>query len=107
MIVYYTFTTLSTVGFGDLHPKNFFERMIMSVVLLMGVACFSYIMSIFINMVNTIKTFSSDFSEGDELSKFFGLIKRFNNYKEINKKMKTEIEEYFEYKWGNDNNIAV
>jgi len=106
-IVYYTFTTLSTVGFGDLHPKNHFERVFMSIVLLMGVACFSYIMSIFIDMVNTIRTFSSDFSDGDQLSKFFGLIKRFNKDKEIDQEMKQEIEEYFEFKWNNDNNIAV
>ena len=50
---------------------------------------------------------SSEFSEGDELSKFFGLIKRFNKNKEIDPKIKHEIEEYFEYKWNNDNNIAV
>ena len=78
LIVYYTFTTLSTVGFGDFHPKNSFERIIMSVVLLMGVATFSYIMGIFIEIVNTFKEISADFTEGDELAKFFGLIKRFN-----------------------------
>lgn len=107
LILYYTFTTLSTVGFGDLHPKNFFERIIISIVLLMGVATFSYIMSIFIDMVNTIKAFNSDFSEGDGLSKFFGLMKRFNRYKEVNQQMRREIEEYFLFKWENDNNIAV
>jgi len=55
MITYYAFTTLSTVGFGDIHPENFMERVVVSVVLLMGVATFSYIMSIFIGIVNTFK----------------------------------------------------
>ena len=106
-MIYFSFTTLSTVGLGDYHPKNDFERALMSIVLLMGVACFSYIMSIFVEMVNILKTFNSDFSDGDDLSKFFALIRRFNHDEAIDQDMKQEIEEYFEFKWNNDKNLAV
>ena len=44
IVVYFAFTTLSTVGFGDYHPKGEIERIITTFILLCGVACFSYIM---------------------------------------------------------------
>ena len=83
VIWYYAFTTLSTVGFGDLHPKNYMERIIVSVVLLMGVATFSYIMSIFIEILNAFQEMNDDFDDGDKLSKFFGLLKELNRDMEI------------------------
>ena len=45
VVVYFMFTTLSTVGFGDFNPKSEIERLIMTFILLIGVACFSYILS--------------------------------------------------------------
>ena len=45
IVVYFMFTTLSTVGFGDFNPKSEVERTIMTFILLIGVATFSYIMS--------------------------------------------------------------
>ena len=44
IVVYFMFTTLSTVGFGDYNPKSEVERTIMTFILLIGVACFSWIM---------------------------------------------------------------
>ena len=48
IVVYFMFTTLSTVGFGDFHPKSEIERIVMTFILLIGVACFSYIIGQFI-----------------------------------------------------------
>lgn len=45
IVVYFMFTTLSTVGFGDFNPKSEIERVIMTFILICGVACFAYIMS--------------------------------------------------------------
>tara|TARA_B110001450_G_C17380459_1_gene383465 strand:- start:452 stop:586 length:135 start_codon:yes stop_codon:yes gene_type:complete len=41
---YFTFTSLSTVGFGDLNPRSNSERILTAVILLFGVAIFSYIL---------------------------------------------------------------
>jgi hypothetical protein len=38
---YYAFTTLSTVGFGDLAPRSDLERIVCAFILMMGVAIFS------------------------------------------------------------------
>jgi len=51
IVVYFMFTTLSTVGFGDYNPKSEIERVIMTFILLIGVACFSWIMGQFIQIL--------------------------------------------------------
>jgi hypothetical protein len=50
---------------------------------------------------------NSDFDDGDNLSKFFGLIKRFNGSRSISIDLKKEIESYFDYRWINDKNQAI
>ena len=68
---YYAFTSLSTIGFGDYHPKSNSERVLIAFILLFGVAIFSYILGNFIDILNEIQTFNEDLDEGDELTKFF------------------------------------
>ena len=48
MSVYFAFTSLTTVGFGDYHPRGNLERICGAFILLSGVAIFSYIMGNFI-----------------------------------------------------------
>ena len=47
-MLYFSFTSLTTVGFGDFHPKSNFERIFIAFGLMFGVAIFSYIMGEFI-----------------------------------------------------------
>lgn len=53
--MYYAFTSLSTVGFGDYHPKSNAERIFCTIILLFGVMIFSYIMGVFIEMIESAK----------------------------------------------------
>ena len=50
--MYYSFTSLSTVGFGDIHPISDVERVIQSCILLLGVASFTYIIHNFLLIVS-------------------------------------------------------
>ena len=50
-ILYFSFTSLSTVGFGDYHPTNDIERMIGAFILLFGVAIFSVVMQNFVDIL--------------------------------------------------------
>lgn len=52
LLTYFSFTTLSTVGFGDIHPKSDVERILAIIMLLVGVACFSSIMNVFITILD-------------------------------------------------------
>ena len=74
-VTYFAFTTLSTVGFGDLVPKNEVEYLVTAFILLFGVAIFSYVMGNFIEIFTSFNQINAGFDDGDNLSKFFGLIK--------------------------------
>jgi hypothetical protein len=54
ILVYFMFTTLSTVGFGDYNPRADAERVFISVVLLLGVAVFSYFMGNFVDIIDQV-----------------------------------------------------
>jgi len=68
---YYSFTSLSTVGFGDYNPRSNPERLMITFVLLFGVAIFSYIMGTFIEILGNFSKLRAELEEGDELNKFF------------------------------------
>lgn len=106
-MTYYSFTSLSTVGFGDYHPRSNTERILCAFVLLFGVAIFSYIMGNFIEILDIYKALDDDLDDGDNLSKFFGLIKKFNGHVDIKLELKKEIEEFFDYKWSYDRNQGI
>ena len=74
ILVYYMFTSLSTVGFGDYHPRSDTERIMCSIVLLFGVAIFSYVMATFTEILVEYKDLNADLDEGDLLTQFFGLL---------------------------------
>ena len=78
LVTYFAITSLSTVGFGDYHPRGDTERVFTALILLFGVAIFSYIMGIFISIVDTISQFNADLDDGDRLAKFFGILRKFN-----------------------------
>ena len=76
-------------------------------VLLFGNMIFSLVMEQFLGILNEVKELENDLDEGDQLSKFFGLIQRFNKGKLIPIQLQQEIQEYFEYRWANDKNAAI
>lgn len=54
-----------------------------AVILLFGNMIFSLVMELFLEILNEWKELENDLDEGDQLSKFFGLIQRFNKGKLI------------------------
>jgi len=48
-----------------------------------------------------------EINDGDALMKFFGVIKHFNKGFDMDPKQKAKIEEFFNYRWDNDRNIAL
>lgn len=106
-MTYFAFTSLSTVGFGDMFPQNNSERLLTAFILLFGVAIFSYVMGNFIEILETFKSVNQDFDDGDHLSKFFGLIKQFNKGQNIDYTLQFQIEDFFDYRWVNDRNQAI
>ena len=87
-VLYFAFTSLSTVGFGDIRPESDMERLLGASILLIGVAVFSYIMGIFICILDQHQSLSADFENGDQLSQFFGTMSYFNDNRPIKLSLK-------------------
>lgn len=104
VLVYFSFTSLTTVGFGDYHPKSTVERFIIAMAILFGVMIFSFFMGNFINILEAHEKFSEVGGEGILLYRFFGVLKKFNDNNEFNVEIKRKIEAYFEYRWEFDRN---
>lgn len=105
--MYFTFTTLSTVGFGDFHPKNSFERIVMTFVLLFGVAIFLYILGEFLDIMKQFMEFDSVYEDGDQLNKFFGTLQNINGNYPLDSKLIRSIEDHFILKWSEDKNFSI
>jgi hypothetical protein len=87
-MMYFSFTSLSTVGFGDYYPVSNIERVTGAIILLFGVACFSYIMGELINAITEHKAYYEELDEIDTtLSQFFGILKKFNHNEDLESKL--------------------
>ena len=107
IMIYYMFTTLSSVGLGDFNPKSETERLIITFILLIGCTCFSYIMSQFIEIVVDLKYVMAENENSEMMSKWLKLMQNFNNNKPLPKEMTNRFEKYFAYYWYNDRNYAM
>ena len=104
---YFAFTSLSTVGFGDFHPTNSFERLWCALIIYFGNAIFGVIIGMFNDMINDLKSFDHDMDDSDNLTNFFILMVKFNKGYEINENLKLRIEQFFKYKWIHDKTYSL
>ena len=65
--VYFTITSLSTVGFGDFTPRSDIERCIGAFLLLGGVLIFSNLMNKFNETIQQTKKFNANLEQEDQL----------------------------------------
>ena len=71
-LMYFAFTTLSTVGFGDYYPVSAQEKLVGAFVMLFGVAAFSYCAGELCVMVENLQEImQDDFQDKDDIEKFF------------------------------------
>ena len=68
--VYFAFTSLSTVGFGDRYPTNDLERIVGAFLLLFGVAIFSIVMQTMSDIIQILISLNAEFDDDDNLAKF-------------------------------------
>lgn len=107
IVVYFAFTTLATVGYGDFHAISDTEKIVGSLIILFGVAMFSFIMGNFIEILMSFKIVSAENEDSENLTKWLGLLARFNKGRPLPKDMTRKIENYFDYYWARDRNYAV
>lgn len=61
--MYFAMTSLSTVGFGDYYPRNNYERLFGSIILLSGVTIFSFVMAKLQGMIINFGVMSGENSD--------------------------------------------
>jgi hyperpolarization activated cyclic nucleotide-gated potassium channel 1 len=77
VMLYFALTTLSTVGYGDYHPASNIEMMVASLIMLGGVAFFSYIMSTFLEIISSYDAKMGSLDRSDELNEWIVSLERF------------------------------
>ncbi len=75
---YFMFTTLSTVGLGDYHPKQNPERIFCAMIMLFGVMITSFVMDNFSKMIQELNSFNKSYDESDRFNLFIGTMKYLN-----------------------------
>ena len=98
-LCYFAITTLSTIGYGDLHPVSVQERVIILPILMFGVAVFSLIMSQYIEILLNMNSLSEN-GQHKDLTMWVNMLSRFNNGIPIDKNLISKIEDFFAYYWA-------
>ena len=83
IVFYFSFTSLTTVGFGDYSPQHNVEQVFCAFMLLFGALIFSFIMGEYGALLDEYKTSNEEYEEGDKLKLFFGVMRKFNDNEEI------------------------
>ena len=65
----------------------------------MGIICFSYINGVLSENMEEFGKLAEDLDEGDQLTRFFGLMFHYNDKSPMDIELKRRIERHFEYKW--------
>jgi len=99
---YFSITTLSTVGYGDLFPITNLEKVVGICIMLAGVAFFSFIMSSFIEIISTFNQNLGVEEQTFELHNWMTLLTRFRENKPLPNSLYRQINQHFKYFWSNN-----
>lgn len=102
--MYFSFTTLSTVGFGDLYPVADVERFIAIFILLFGVAMFTIIKDNFCQILFSFMDLRANFDDSDNINMFLSMLERNNSHRRFTFEYRCRIQNYFDFRWKTDNN---
>jgi hypothetical protein len=74
ILMYFSFTTLSCIGFGDYYPVADVERLIAIFILLFGVAMFTIIKDNFCQILFSFMDLTANFDDSDNINMFLSLL---------------------------------
>jgi hypothetical protein len=107
LLLYYSVTTLSTVGFGDFYPVSTFERLCASFMLFCGYITFSLMQGQLFGMIHKINTVDDQFDDSQNLDQFILQIRRFNLGVTLQNNLEQRIQDFFIYKWSTEKNMFL
>lgn len=101
-MLYFAFTTLSSVGFGDIRPWSTAERYLMTILYLIILTAFSAILGYMQDLFGSNEAIFGENGDPGSLERFFAVLVRYNNSMPLKTGVTRELEEYFKYYWAND-----
>ncbi len=90
---YWTMTTLTTIGYGDITPNTSLETLFVIIVELIGAGMYGFIIGNIANIIANIDVAKSQYQEKMEK------VTTFLRYKNIPLDLKTKIIDYYDYLW--------
>ncbi|VDA99708.1 hypothetical protein S1OALGB6SA_781 [Olavius algarvensis spirochete endosymbiont] len=90
---YWTITTLTTIGYGDITPESPIQFIYVIVVMLMGAAIYGFIIGNIANIIANLDIAKSRFRERVEN------INTFLKYRNIPNQLQNQIHDYYDYLW--------
>lgn len=76
-------------------------------IMILGVAFFSYIMGNFINIVHGFDDLTEERDESAQLHQWLNLLNRFTKKKTIKRSLQIEIDDHFKHYWANDRLVQI
>ena len=100
VFMYFTMTTLTSVGYGDYYARTNVERIYMILVELIGVSFYSFIMGSFIELVGSYERKVGVVDKFQELENWLVSLRKHNKNMALDNHFHNEIEEHFKYFWS-------
>eukprot|EP00347_Sterkiella_histriomuscorum_P008075 403346469 len=91
--LYWSFTTMCTVGYGDFHPNTTYERMTSMVIMILSSGIFAFIIGDIGRIVSGFNGLAAQFRES------MIYVDKFLKQKQIPNQLRSQVKRYLEYNW--------
>ena len=102
MCCYFALTTLSTVGYGDLTPKSNLEKIVGILIMILGIALFSYIMGNFNDVLTNYDKQMGIIDKSADLQVWMTSLSKFTLNRPLPRELVQRIDDHFKFFWKND-----
>lgn len=96
MSIYWAFTTMSTVGYGDITPQNNGERVFCMIAMMIGAILFGYLVNTVGGILNRMEEKSRESVQNMKIAD------NFMRRKNIDNSLRVKVKKYLEYLWQNE-----
>jgi len=99
---YFALTTLATVGYGDFTPQSNIERIFGILIMILGIALFSYIMGNFNDVLSNYDKQMGIVDKSADLQTWITSLTKFTHNQPLPRDLVQKIDEHFKFFWKND-----